>query len=485
MTEYRQVQALLRLDLASFINKSFLELAPGEPYLPNWHIEAIAEKLMACERGDIRRLIITIPPRYLKSVAASVAFPAWVLGRRPHRKLICASYSQELANKLSIDCRSIMEADWYRKLFPGLRTPTKQKQHLLRTSEGGMRLATSVTGTMRGLGGDMIIIDDPLKGLELLSKTERAQVAHWYDAVVRSRLNNKNEGVIILIMQRIHEDDLVGHVLKHEDWVHLNIPAIAVERQTYDIRSGRTFLRQIDDVIQPDRESREALEQVRRSLGTYNFMAQYQQNPIPLEGNFFKRTWFKYYTPANRPSKFDRVVQSWDTAVKVAETNDYSVCTSWGVVGSDYYLLDVMRERLEYPDLKRRAIALANAFSPTAILIEDTSAGSSLVQDLRRETRLRPIAVSVAHNDKEVRAAAQSAKVEAGQVFLPEQAPWLDVFRGEMAAFPGGAHDDQVDSMTQFLRWVSARPGPRLERPNPKRPSGLPPKARPLGPKLS
>src|SRR5689334_21000968 len=118
MTEHRQIQALLRLDLASFIHKSFRELAPGEPYLPNWHIEAIAEKLMACERGDIRRLIITIPPRYLKSVAASVAFPAWVLGRRPHRKLICASYSKELANKLSIDCRTIMAADWYRILFP-------------------------------------------------------------------------------------------------------------------------------------------------------------------------------------------------------------------------------------------------------------------------------------------------------------------------------------------------------------------------------
>ncbi len=210
-------------------------------------------------------------------------------------------------------------------------------------------------------------------------------------------------------------------------------------------------------------------------------MAQYQQNPIPLEGNLFKRGWFRSYTPANKPVKFDRVVQSWDTAVKVAETNDYSVCTSWGVLGSDYYLLDVMRERLVYPDLKRRAIALANAFSPTTILIEDTSAGSSLVQDLRRETQLRPIAVSVAHNDKEIRAAAQSAKVEAGQVFLPKDAPWLDVFRGEMAAFPGGAHDDQVDSVTQFLHWISARRGPLLERPNPKRPSGLPARARPAG----
>jgi predicted phage terminase large subunit-like protein len=214
-------------------------------------------------------------------------------------------------------------------------------------------------------------------------------------------------------------------------------------------------------------------------------MAQYQQNPIPLEGNLFKRAWFRSYTLATKPPKFDRVVQSWDTAVKVAETNDYSVCTSWGVLGSDYYLLDVMRERLEYPDLKRRAIALANAFSPTAILIEDTSAGSSLVQDLRRETRLRPIPVSVAHNDKEVRAAAQSAKVEAGQVFLPDMAPWLNIFHSEMVAFPGGAHDDQVDSVTQFLDWISARRGPLLERPNPKRPSGLPLRARPLGPKSS
>jgi predicted phage terminase large subunit-like protein len=220
-------------------------------------------------------------------------------------------------------------------------------------------------------------------------------------------------------------------------------------------------------------------------MGTYNFMAQYQQDPIPLEGNLFKRAWFRYYTPTSKPRKFDRVVQSWDTALKIGEANDYSVCTSWGVLGGDYYLLDVLRERLEYPDLKRRAIALASSFKPNAILVEDTSAGASLVQDLRRETRLRPIALSVAHGDKEARAVQQSAKVEAGQVFLPEEAPWLDTFCSEMVAFPGGAHDDQVDSVTQFLRWITGRPGPRLERPNPERPSGLPARARPSGPRPS
>jgi predicted phage terminase large subunit-like protein len=402
-----------------------------------------------------------------------------VLGRQPTRNLICASYSKELATKHAIDTRSLMTADWYRDLFPDVRIPPRQRGDLLKTAVGGTRRATSVTGAMLGFGGDMIIIDDPLKGLELLSKTERAQVAHWYDAIVQSRLNNKNEGVIILIMQRIHEDDLVGHVMQKERWEHLNIPAIATGRTIYALPRGRTFVREEGDVLQPERENRANLDLIRCIIGSYNFSAKYQQNPIPIEGALFMRSWVRYYTPATQPRSFDRVVQSWDTGLKDGPSNDYSVCTTWGVLGRDYYLLDVMRERLTFPDLKRRAVALAERFRPSTIWIEDTAAGTPLVQDLRRTTEWRPIAVPV-RLEKEVRAAAQSAKVEAGQVYLPEGAPWLDEFLAEVTAFPGGKHDDQVDSMTQFLDRVDRRKR-ATERANPKRPRGVPVRRRPQG----
>jgi predicted phage terminase large subunit-like protein len=452
---------------------------PGERYLGNWHIDAIAEHLMQCARGDIKRLIITVPPRSLKSIAASIAFPAWVLGRQPHRKLLCASYSQELSIQLSVSSAGIMSSDWYSELFPGVLLPGKQKQNRIRTTAGGGRFATSVGGTMRGFGGDMIILDDPLKGIEMISRAERTRVAEWYDSVVVGRLNNKNEGVIILIMQRIHEDDLVGHVKEREEWVELKIPAIAPERQNYLIGPGRYYLRQGEEVIQPERENRENLDQVLRSIGSYNFAAQYQQEPVPLAGNLFRRAWFRYYEP-NPDRAYERIIQSWDTGIKAGEHNDYSVCTTWGTIGQDYYLLNVIRERLEYPDLKRRIIAAAEVHHPTAILIEDAGTGEPMIQELRRETELRPIAIQV-RLDKEVRAIAAQAKVEAGQVLLPADAPWLSAYIDEMVAFPGGRNDDQVDSTTQFLRWIGMRPGLRTERPDPERPSGLPIRPRPAG----
>ena len=296
MSDRRRLDAVLRQDLASFIWKMFPDVSAGETFLPNWHVQTIAHHLALCEQGLIKRLIITLPPRNLKSICASVAFPAWVLGRNPRRKIICASYSQDLADKLSTDCRTVMSAGWYADLFPETDLPRgKNTRRFLRTGAGGYRFATSVTGTVRGLGGDMIIIDDPLKGLEAVSPAERLRVAQWYDGVIYGRLNNKNDGVIILIMQRIHEDDLVGHVLeKGDDWVHLNIPAIAPADEEYDL-GYRTFMRFEGDPIHEERESLETLEGVRRNLGTYHFMAQYQQDPIPLEGDLFKRTWFNYF----------------------------------------------------------------------------------------------------------------------------------------------------------------------------------------------
>lgn len=482
MSDRRRLAAILRQDLASFIRKAFPEVSAGEAFLPNWHVQAIAHHLALCELGEIKRLIITLPPRNLKSICASVAFPAWALGRNPQRKIICASYSQDLAEKLSSDCRSVMEAGWYGELFPETDLPRgRNTRRFLRTGAGGFRFATSVTGTVRGLGGDMIIIDDPMKGLESISPAERLRVAQWYDGVIYGRLNNKNDGVIILIMQRIHESDLVGHVLEKGDaWVHLNIPAIAPVDTEYEL-GHRVFLREAGEPIHDARESLATLEAVRRNLGAYHFASQYQQEPIPLEGNLFRRSWFKYYEEL--PTEpFDMVVQSWDTGMKAGVQNDYSVGTTWGVLGTRYYLLDVTRGRWEFPELKREVYAASREHSAEYILIEDAASGTALAQALRREDRLHVIAIP-SKFDKIVRATAESAKVEAGSVLLPREADFLDEFLGEVAAFPGGRHDDQVDSMTLFLNWVARRQfreRARL-RPDPVRPPGRPIRERPKG----
>jgi predicted phage terminase large subunit-like protein len=211
------------------------------------------------------------------------------------------------------------------------------------------------------------------------------------------------------------------------------------------------------DVLHPEREGRAALDAIKRDVGSLMFSAQYQQRPVPVEGNLIRRAWFRYFDPAALPSPSyaTRIVQSWDIAMQTSEKNDYSVCTTWRVEKNDVYLLDLFRGRLEYPDLRRKVIALAQQHRPATILIEDAGPGMSLLQDLRNSMPaglIRPIGVRPV-GEKVDRMAAQSAKFEAGQVHLAKDATWHAEFLSEMLAFPNGRHDDQVDSVSQLLTW--------------------------------
>jgi len=463
--EQRLLNAVLRNDLASFIHRAFQTLAPARNFMPNWHIAAIAWYLTQCYLGNIRRLIITLPPRGLKSICASVAFIAWILGRDPTRKIICVSYSEALAIKHSRDCRAVMQSPWYQRAFPRCRiSPEKNSELEFATTAGGFRLAASVGGTLTGRGGNLIVIDDPLKPDDAFSKSQREAVTQWFDSTLYTRLDNKAEDAIVLVMQRLHEDDLVGHVLEREEWVHLSLPAIAEAPQRIRIGESEFHERAAGDLLHPEREPREALERIKENLGTFAFSAQYQQNPIPPEGTAIKWPWFRRYKTAPEKKWGDQVVQSWDTALKAGEANSFSVCTIWLVRGADFYLIDILREQLDYPSLKRRVVELAGRYQPDAVLIEDKGSGSPLIQDLRQEGSLRPIAITP-EGDKETRMRAQSAKVEAGRVLLPEEAPWLPAFQAEVLQFPHGRHDDQIDSMSQFLAWVreQEQDGPSLE----------------------
>lgn len=454
--EFRQqdVDLALRQDLGIFIARSFRTVSPGPAYVHNWHIDAIAHALTRCYHRETRRLIITMPPRNLKSISASVAFPAWALGHDPQLRFTCVSYSHELAAKHARDCRAIMESEWYERTFPGTRISRSKSAELeYETTARGSRYATSVGGTLTGRGGNFILIDDPMKPADAMSDVKRQAVKDWYDQTLSSRLDNKTSDVIVLIMQRLHVDDLVGHVLEKEAWEHLDLPAIAETVQEVPIDVGVTYTRQVGDILHEEREPKAVLDQLKVTMGSATFSAQYQQAPVPADGNLLRWEWFKTYADIPRHAK---IYQSWDTASKTDELNDYTVCTTWAVDGQVYYLVDLYRQRLEFPDLKRQVIAYRDRFKAEAIIIEDKGSGTALIQELRRSARCHPIPYAP-REAKEMRVHGQSAVIEAGRVLLPRQASWLGDFRNEILAFPNGKHDDQVDSMSQFLTWMADR----------------------------
>ncbi len=260
-------------------------------------------------------------------------------------------------------------------------------------------------------------------------------------------------------MQRLHEDDLTGHVLKQEPWEMAAFPAIAEDDEAHEVETlngPHAFQRKAGEALDPAREPLAVLERVRAALGEQNFAAQYQQRPAPAGGGLIKTQWFRRY--GERPLKFDRIVQSWDTANTAGEASDWSVCTTWGLNGSEFYLIDVLRKKLAYPDLKRAVTELDARFAPDVILIEDRASGTQLVQEL--------IAAGCAHarrvspqGDKVTRMQAESVTIENGFVFLPETAPWLADYLAEFLAFPKGRHDDQVDSTAQALAWAKPKRG--------------------------
>ena len=448
--------ALLRTRLAPFIIKTFHTVAPGTVYLHNWHIDLIAEYLEACTRREIKRLIINIPPRYMKSIAVSVAWPAWLLGKNPSEQIVSASYAEMLALKHSVDCRLVIQSEWYRRIFPSviLAGDQNEKRKFVTTARG-QRFATSVGGTATGEGGGILIVDDPLNPLQAASDVMRDAANTWFDQTFASRLNDKKNGVIVVIMQRLHEADLSGHLLAKGGWEHLCLPAVAESKAVIDF--GRVKrVREEGELLHPHREDEAAMERTKTELGSYAFAGQYQQRPAPAEGGLFKAHWFRRYE--RRQEAYRRIIQSWDTAIKAGELNDPSACLTWGEKRDGYDLLQVLVRRVEYPDLKQLVIKQAADWKPDAILIEDKGSGQQLLQDFRRDTQLPVIGINPVQ-DKITRASGVSALVESGRVYLPQNAPWLADFEREVLHFPNAAHDDQVDSLTQFLAWIRDRGG--------------------------
>jgi predicted phage terminase large subunit-like protein len=461
MTNVEQVlhDEIVRNNFDAFVQRCVSTLNPGDLYQVNWHTKAITYRLEKVRRGEIKRLILNLPPRHLKSTIAAVAFPLYILGHDPTRRVIVISHSLDLAVKHGNDFRTVLNEPWFQRAFPGTRImPGKNNEYEVATTRAGFRISTAVDAALIGRGGHFLIIDDALSPIDALSDSRRKHVNSWYNNTLVTRLDDKINGVIIVIMQRLHTEDLCGFLLNGpEKWDHLALPAIAQKDEEILIGDGEHHSRRIGDVLHPAREPKSSLDIIRAQMGEDNFNAQYQQSPIPVGGGMIKREWVQRYEqlPARRGSAY--IIQSWDLALKGGPESSYSVCTTWLIQDGNYYLMDVLRGRWDYPTLKRRAIEHAGNHRPARILVEDAMIGSALVAELNAA---KHSAVGIKpERDKRTRMALQSIKFEKGLVFFPKTAPGLTELEVEFFAFPNSVFDDQVDSISQALAY-NWRPWP-------------------------
>lgn len=462
MSEDKAVlQALLRTHFSAFYQKTFKTLINGEDFIDDWYIQAICYHLQLVMEGKIKRLIITIPPRMGKSLMCSVAFPAYLLGRDPSARIICCSYGQDLAQHFANQMRAVMAEPWYKDLFPKTRqAKVGSTQSHFKTTLHGSRFSSSVGGPLTGLGGNIIIVDDPQKADEALSDTKRQAAIDWCDQVLSTRLDNKVNGSLILIQQRIHEADLAGHMITKEGSYHLNLKAIAEESEDIPIGPDQVHHREPGDLLDPVRLPQQALDNQREMMGAYPFAAQYQQSPAPADGGIVKTKWLQSFKkiPQYTPGR-DLLVQSWDTATTVNAHSDYSVCTSWLWKDQRHYLLHVFRKKLEYPDLRSAVLTNAGRYAPTRpdfVLIENTTSSMPLIQDLRMHANLNIMPITP-QGDKRDRMMTETPAIEAGRVFYDVTASWGPAFLKELSLFPNGNHDDQVDSVSQYLYFARMR----------------------------
>ena len=460
-----EFNAVLRSHLTAFTERVFLTVSPGDQYEPNWHIDAMTEALRKVYLGETLRLLITVPPRHLKSITTAVAFPAWVMGLDPTRKFLVASYGGELAAKHARDFRMVMEAPWYRQLFPQtVNTPKRNVELEFETALNGSRRAVSLGGALTGLGADYLIIDDLMKAGDAAYPVERQRVKDFCEQTLFSRLNDKREGRIIAIQQRLHEDDLAGYLIEKGQFTHLNLRSIAEEDEVFDLGDGRCKRRRRGEALFEAREPLPVLQTIKADIGSYAFSAQYMQNPTAPGGNLVR--WERWQTHDLSPAR-ERllyVVQSWDVAVTATPQSDYSVCSTWGYLAPHWLLLDLDRVRMEYPELIAFARQRRKMWKPDLVLIEKAGAGRPFFDDFRRD-QLKATPERDAppwrvigwqpKTDKISRLAGQTDTFESGLIKLPKTADFLADLKAELQAFPNGRYDDQVDSLSQFADWVS------------------------------
>ena len=446
------VEAACRTDFLSFFQCCFHVLEPGSTLNMNWHHEAIAYHLELVRRGVIKRLIIAAPPRTLKSLMASVAFPAYVLGCDSAARIIGISYGADLQIKFNNDRRVVVDSPRYHQLFPGTQL-SKNTETEFHTTQGGYCYARSTEGSLTEIGGGILIIDDFQKPQDMDSEMRRTATNSLYYKTVASRTDNQHTGAIVFVGQRLHPDDQIGRLLcSAEKWTTLILPAIAEKEERIPIGPGRYHLRRVGDLLHPEQLSRAHLETLKVQEPEV-YAAQYQQSPIPPGGFMIKRDHIQYCDELPRSSSV--YLQTWDTAQKPGEANARSACLDILVHDNKYFIAHALVGQWEYHDLEQRALSRAHQQKPNAILIEDAGLGTALIGALKQRG-LHVVAVKP-EGDKKTRLLRHMAKFTNGQVILLRSAPGRADLETELFTFPGGRRNDLVDALTQALDYKHVR----------------------------
>jgi predicted phage terminase large subunit-like protein len=359
-------------------------------------------------------------------------------------KIACASYGEELSKLFSNQSRDVMNDKSFQEAFPEFEL-VKEPEQFLATSQGGFRFATTTGGAITGFGADVIIVDDPIKIQDANSEVAREHVREWM-STLPTRLNNQKKGAIVLVMHRVHEDDIVARLLEQGGWTVLNLPAQAQQNEHTPYGPDLIHVRKAGEFLHPECFGPVEAARSRKELGNRWYEALYNQNPLPPESDFFDVSMFKRYDKA---PVCDYIFFSVDVAT-IANAGDYSVCTIWGHAGGGFYLLDVWRKQVTLPQLEKALLELDGKWNPHLVVVEAVGSGVSLYQYLHDKLG-RYVHGRTPRGSKQHRFEAATLAITNGQIFLPNSAPWLAAYLKELLAFPNGKHDDQVDSTSQFL----------------------------------
>jgi predicted phage terminase large subunit-like protein len=443
------------MSLAQFVRWSWPHLEPGTPLVWSWHIEAICTHVEALLLGTLGRqnLMILIFPGAMKSTIVDVCAPVWMWIRRPSWRAMLASGNERVSTRDSLKRRFLIDSAAFRRTFSPqwkLASDSNQKTLFGNTARGFMQ-ALSSGQRVTGDRADSLFIDDPQDAATIHSEADRESVSRWYFEAFANRLSNMQTGSRVLIMQRLHSLDLAGLILEREPdaWEVLTIPQEWDEKRRFTSSLGWTDPRTQDgELAFEQRFPRTVVDAERTRLGRSAYASQQNQMPFDSAGELFRPDAIQLWPVGTPMPTFTRRILSLDTAFSIKSSADYSVILELGEFDRGVMVISCLRQRLEYPQLKQAAVTLASAGGISAVLVEDKASGQSLVQDLRQSTSLPVLPVKV-DSDKVTRAHVVVPSVEAGRVFAPAGAPWLDDFLNELAAFPKGKHDDIVDAFTQ------------------------------------
>ena len=448
--------------LSEFIVQAWAVIEPGTTFVDNWHIGLIAEHLQAINDGELRRLIINIPPRHMKSIETTICYPAWTWTKRPEKRFIKVSYSDALSRKHNILTRDIIQSPWYQENW-GDRFSMKgdvNRQNEFENSHHGMMYSTSVGGAITGNGADVIIIDDPQNPLMANSETERQNSIDFFKNTLQTRLNDPKTGAFIIIMQRLHENDLTGYILSEDlGYTHLCLPAEAPERTVITFpKSGKQIIREEGDILNPQRFDAEVLAGLKKSMGSLQYAGQFQQVPAPAEGVIFKREWLQnFYRDGAVPNTQD--IQSWDMAFTKSEGSAKVAGFVMGRHGADIYIKDLVNDKMTFTESVSAVRTLSGKWSRArAKVVENKANGPAIVDLLKKE-----IPGMVEFNpkgSKEERAISVTPYFEAGNIHFPDSKthPWVDDLIRDLLIFPKGTFKDTTDALVQGILYLMDKP---------------------------